>query len=124
MWIGPYAGLSKARSPRSCTPYGKLKGNSRREAGLTRVRRVASIGAGTSLLPAVTVVTFDMVGAGAVVTHDVPAHGLVVGNPARLVGFVCACGSRLDRVGSEEDRYICPACRRGYRLESTPGVNS
>ena len=124
VFIGPHACFTNDRLPRAITPDGQLKGDSDWEVGRTLVKRGASIGAGAILLPGVTVGTFAMVGAGAVVTHDVPAHGLVVGNPARLVGFVCACGSRLDRVGSKEDRYICPACGRGYRLESTPGVNS
>jgi UDP-2-acetamido-3-amino-2,3-dideoxy-glucuronate N-acetyltransferase len=58
------------------------------------------------------------------VTHDVPAHGLVVGNPARLIGFVCACGHRLDKDAAEEDRYTCPSCGRGHHLQSAPRMNS
>jgi hypothetical protein len=62
--------------------------------------------------------TFAMVGAGSVVTHSVPDHGLVIGNPARLVGFVCVCGVRLvdgERQG-EWVRAACPACGTEVRI--------
>jgi UDP-2-acetamido-3-amino-2,3-dideoxy-glucuronate N-acetyltransferase len=49
-----------------------------------------------------------MVAAGAVVTRDVPAYGLSRGNPARLVGVVCACGAKLG--GEAEQLSRCPAC--------------
>ena len=55
----------------------------------------ASLGAGCLVLPGVVIGEFALVGAGAVVTRDAPDHGLMVGNPARLAGFVCACGHRL-----------------------------
>jgi UDP-2-acetamido-3-amino-2,3-dideoxy-glucuronate N-acetyltransferase len=60
------------------------------------------------LLPGVTVGPWALVGAGSVVTADVPAHGLVVGNPARLIGWVCACGARLK--GNDVTALVCGAC--------------
>ena len=87
VFIGPHACFTNDRLPRAITPDGQLKGDSDWEVGRTLVQRGASIGAGAILLPGVTVGTFAMVGAGAVVTHDVPAHGLVVGNPARPVSY-------------------------------------
>ena len=53
-----------------------------------------------------------MVGSGAVVTRDVPAHGLVVGNPARLIGFVCKCGHPLRDVSEKTDSIVRMKCSK------------
>ena len=53
-----------------------------------------------------------MVGAGAVVTKNVPAYALVAGNPAKQIGYVCACGSKLSSY--EQLKYRCPACSAQY----------
>jgi UDP-2-acetamido-3-amino-2,3-dideoxy-glucuronate N-acetyltransferase len=76
------------------------------------VRLGATLGANCTVLGGVTVGRYALVGAGAVVTRSVPAHALVVGNPARLVGWVCSCGRKL--VGAP--RLHCPRCGKGYRL--------
>ncbi len=60
-----------------------------------------------------------MVAAGSVVTHDVPDHGLVMGTPARLVGYVCKCGLRLRELG---DRWICEVCRESYHFGPLAGA--
>jgi UDP-2-acetamido-3-amino-2,3-dideoxy-glucuronate N-acetyltransferase len=80
----------------------------------TTIGRGASLGGGAVILPGVTIGPFAMIGAGAVVTRDVPAHCLVVGNPARAIGWVCACGARL---GAD---WMCPACSMICRLEDEP----
>ena len=77
----------------------------------TLVRRGASIGANATIVCGVTIGAAALVGAGSVVVRDVPAHALVVGNPARRIGWVCACGERL------ADDLVC-ACGRRYRLVS------
>src|SRR3990172_6200811 len=74
------------------------------------------IGAGAILLPGVTVGRFALVAAGAVVASDVPDHGLVMGVPARLVGYVCRCGRRLAREG---DLWRCPVCGSAYEMGSS-----
>jgi len=76
----------------------------------TVVGQGASLGAGAVIGPGVRIGEFAMVGAGAVVTRDVPPYRLVVGNPARPIGWVCACGGRL---GPE---LACPSCGATYRL--------
>ena len=62
----------------------------------TLVQRGATIGANATIVCGLTIGAHAFVGAGAVVTRTVPAHALVVGNPARRLGWVCRCGSRLD----------------------------
>jgi len=74
----------------------------------TFVRRGASIGANATIICGSEIGEYALVGAGSVVTKDVPAHALVVGNPARIVGYVCRCGQRLDAEGR------CPACGGKY----------
>ena len=77
----------------------------------TRVRRGASIGANATIVCGVTIGVGAFVGAGSVVVRDVPDHALVVGNPARRVGWMCACGERLAA------DLVC-GCGRGYRMAS------
>jgi UDP-2-acetamido-3-amino-2,3-dideoxy-glucuronate N-acetyltransferase len=107
VFIGPKACFTNDVYPRSITPDGKLKGNDDWEVGPIRIKYGASIGTGAIIIPNVTVGEFAMVAAGAVVTRSVPDHGLVVGVPARLVGYVCKCGKRLEKRGEE---YYCPTC--------------
>jgi acetyltransferase-like isoleucine patch superfamily enzyme len=95
VFVGPGAILTNDRQPRAINPDGSLKGADDWQVGPIAVGYGASIGAGCIVLPGVTIGRFAMTGAGAVVTRDVPAHGLVVGAPARLVGYVCSCGGRL-----------------------------
>ncbi len=75
----------------------------------TRVRKGATLGANCTLVCGIVVGRFAFVGAGAVVTKDVPDHALVAGNPARRIGWMCACGEKLDAA------LTCPACGARYR---------
>ena len=89
---------------------------SRKEEYLkTLVKRGASLGANSTIVCGNTLGDFAFVGAGAVVTRDVPAYALVLGAPARRVGWMCQCGVRLPE-GPGEVR--CPACEQGYRIDS------
>lgn len=65
----------------------------------TEVKKGASIGANATIVCGITIGEYAMVGAGSVVTKDVPPHALVVGNPAKRVGTVCKCGYKLDSSG-------------------------
>ena len=114
VFIGPQACLTNDLYPRAINPDGTLKGANDWEIGETVVRYGASIGAGAIIVTGVEIGRFAMIGAGAVVTHDVPAHGLVLGVPARLVGYVCACGSKL--VVDEAGCGYCQRCSLGVEL--------
>jgi UDP-2-acetamido-3-amino-2,3-dideoxy-glucuronate N-acetyltransferase len=125
VFIGPHACLTNDKHPRAITPEGLLKGGADWEVSRTVVLYGASIGAGAIILPGITIGRFALVGAGAVVTRDVSAHGLVVGNPARLIGRVCACGHRLEGVEQTQagaavptaettSKSSCPYCGREY----------
>lgn len=76
----------------------------------TLVKRGASIGANSTIICGITIGEYAMIGAGSVVTRDVPPFGLVYGNPARLKGFVCYCGRELENVVEERNDCIVYKC--------------
>jgi acetyltransferase-like isoleucine patch superfamily enzyme len=81
----------------------------------TRVCRGASIGANSTIICGTTIGEYAMVGAGSVVTRDVPAFALVLGNPAKIRNWICYCGRRLRNVTEERGAgilYKCDACGR------------
>ena len=81
----------------------------------TIVRRGATIGANATIICGNTLGRYSFVGAGAVVSHDVPDYALVVGNPARRIGWVCACGEKLS------PGLSCSSCDQQYK-ESENGL--
>ena len=97
VFVGPSAVFTNDRYPRAAGGGWELLP--------TLVRRGASIGANATVLPGLTIGEWAAVGAGAVVTEDVESHRLVVGNPAKPVGWVCRCG-RVVPGG----QGTCPGC--------------
>lgn len=106
VFIGPAAVLTNDVAPRAITPTGALKGTGDWRSAGVEVGDGAAIGAGAVVVAGVRVGRWAMVGAGAVVTRDVPAYGLVVGNPARRAGWVGRAGVRLEDQG--DGRWRCP----------------
>jgi UDP-2-acetamido-3-amino-2,3-dideoxy-glucuronate N-acetyltransferase len=125
VFIGPGAILTNDRFPRATRPDWGLAAANDWQVSPIRLQRGCSVGAGAIVVAGCDVGPYALVGAGAVVTRPVPAHALVVGNPARRIGWVCACGQRLaDSTGHDapasRDRHamdrelVCPACGRRY----------
>jgi acetyltransferase-like isoleucine patch superfamily enzyme len=113
VFVGPHTTFTNDMYPRSVTPDGRLLDHDDWPAIATLVRYGASIGAGAVIVAGVTIGRWAMVGAGAVVTEDVPEYGLVVGRPARHIGYVCECGHPTADVGSI---WRCSDCGRSYDL--------
>jgi UDP-2-acetamido-3-amino-2,3-dideoxy-glucuronate N-acetyltransferase len=121
VFVGPHVCFTNDKKPRAINPDGSLKGADDWDVATTIVRRGASLGANATILPGVTVGSFALVGAGAVVTRDVPAHAIVVGNPARLVGYACECGEKLrPSDGVAAGGMYCEKCRRTVKVRKEP----
>lgn len=112
VFIGPHVCFTNDKRPRAVNPNGSLKEPSDWTVSETVVMEGASIGANSVIVCGTTIGRWAMVGAGSVVTRDVPDYGLVWGNPARLRGFVCPCGQRLQERGRQNEsvRMTCPDC--------------
>jgi UDP-2-acetamido-3-amino-2,3-dideoxy-glucuronate N-acetyltransferase len=112
VFLGPGAILTNDKLPRAINRDESLKRDTDWEVSPILIRRGSSIGAMAVILPGVTVGEFALVGAGSLVSRDVPAHGLVYGNPARLHGYVCCCGQQLAEVGGGQ--WHCGDCDETY----------
>lgn len=113
VFVGPGVAFTNDHSPRSPRMPVVHDRYSTIEAWCspTRVCRGASLGARAVILPGLTIGEFAMIGAGAVVTKDVPPHQIVVGSPARPIGWACRCGQRLDAA------YQCESCGSQFSFE-------
>jgi UDP-2-acetamido-3-amino-2,3-dideoxy-glucuronate N-acetyltransferase len=105
VFVGPSAVFTNVKRPRAAYPR---KPSYER----TRVEKGATIGANATVLCGVTIGAHAMVGAGAVVTRDVPPHALVTGTPAEVAGWICACGDTLWH-RSQPAGAICGRCGIG-----------
>ena len=123
VFCGPHCVFTNDLQPRAINADGSLKSADDWVVSETLVKFGASIGAHATIVCGVTIGRWAMIGAGAVVTRDVPDHGLVYGNPARLHGFVCACGEKLGKAGPPSrneatTEFICPKCQSKVLIPS------
>jgi acetyltransferase-like isoleucine patch superfamily enzyme len=114
VFIGPGAILTNDRRPRAFNEAGRLARTTDWTVTSTSIQSGASIGAGAVIVAGSDVGRYAMVGAGAVLTRPVPSHGLVVGNPARQIGWVCTCAERLVADEGSEHEFHCAACDRRF----------
>lgn len=116
VFVGPHVFFTNDLYPRSrYLPEARNRYNNKRSWFMpTLVKRGASLGAGSIILAGITIGEFSMIGAGAVVTKDIPPYALVNGNPARLVGWVCQCGYRLN---FNNGTATCSKCSSQYKKD-------
>jgi len=109
VFLGPSAVFTNVINPRSHV-------NRRSEYSTTRVRKGASIGANATIICGNEIGAYALIGAGAVVTKPVKAYALVIGNPARQVGWVSEYGHKL--AFDYEGLAVCPETGQTYRFEN------
>ncbi len=114
VFCGPSMVFTNVTTPRCAFPR-----NTADQFAPTRVGRGASIGANATIVCGITIGQHALIGAGAVVTKDVPAHALVYGNPARQHGWACECGVRLQASDDAKSAFSCPDCNRLYRFSNS-----
>ncbi|WP_165191006.1 acyltransferase [Caulobacter soli] len=120
--LGPHCVLLNDRFPRAINADGSFKSADDWVVSGVTVRYGASIGGAAVLTPGVTIGRWALVGAGSVVAKDVPEHALVVGNPARVIGYISPAGRRMSVVGRDGDRvFLSSPC--GFELEISEVVN-
>ena len=108
VFLGPSMVFTNILNPRSAVIR-------RDQYVTTKVKKGASIGANATIVCGVSLGEYCLIGAGAVVTKDVPAYALVVGNPAKQIGWVSAYGHRLHF--NDENQAVCPESGERYRLK-------
>lgn len=104
VFLGPSCVFTNVINPRSHV-------SRKDEYKTTLLKQGASVGANATIVCGHTIGRYAFVGAGTVVTKDVPDYAVVVGNPARLVGWMCQCG---EKIHFKENVGVCPACNKIY----------
>jgi UDP-2-acetamido-3-amino-2,3-dideoxy-glucuronate N-acetyltransferase len=121
VFCGPHCVFTNDKRPRAINADGSLKAADDWELTPTLVKQGASIGANAVIVCGVTVGEWAMIGSGSVVSRDVPDYGLAWGNPARLRGFVCPCGQRLDPLQGEKREqalvWQCSECGAVIKID-------
>jgi len=110
VFCGPSMVFTNVINPRSHWPR-------KDEYQKTLVKKGASIGANVTIICGITIGKYAFIGAGAVVNKDVPDYALVYGVPAKIQGWICYCGTRLNTESSTKNQVICKNCKRKYQVE-------
>ena len=110
VFVGPHVVFTNDMYPRAQNPEW--------EVTKTLVKHSASLGANSTIRCGITIGKYATIGAGSVVTKDVPDHALVYGNPAKLHGFVCRCGRKAEKISSnnENTKLKCTECSNEFSI--------
>ena len=111
VFCGPSVVFTNVRNPRA-------RVERKSEYSVTRIRSGASLGANCTIVCGADIGRFAFIGAGAVVTHDVPDHAMVAGVPARLIGWMSRFGERLSLPLVGDGEATCPATGERFKLEN------
>jgi UDP-2-acetamido-3-amino-2,3-dideoxy-glucuronate N-acetyltransferase len=106
VFLGPSCVFTNVINPRSFIAR-------KEEYRQTLIKKGASIGANATIVCGHAIGRYAFIGAGAVVTKDIPDYALVVGNPSKIIGYVCECGNRLEK---NDDKYVCKSCNKEYEI--------
>ena len=120
VFIGPgvvFTNDMRPRSPRLPLVAERYRGKTWLQK--TLVREGVSIGANAIILCGLEIGAYAMIGAGTLVSQDVPPHALVYGYPGRIQGYVCRCGGKLTL---HQDKGECPICGEIYAMEESSGL--
>lgn len=109
VFLGPSCVFTNVINPRSFI-------SRKDEYRETLLEKGSSVGANATIVCGHKIGKYALIGAGTVVTKDVPDYALYVGNPGRLVGYICECGIKL--VKDNEEKYHCPTCNKKYVLKN------
>ncbi len=104
VFVGPNVSFTNDKVPRAFNANWKITP--------TLIKKGVSLGANSTVVCGVTIGKYAMVAAGSVVTKNVPAYALVLGNPAKLIAYVCECGNRLD------SQSICSVCGKKIDIQN------
>jgi len=109
-FVGPHVTFTNDPYPRSFSTEWKIVP--------TLVKEGASIGAGAVVICGITIGEYAMIGAGSVVTKDIPSHAIAYGNPAEIRGFACRCGRKLEKEEEKREFVLmkCPFCGEKFKI--------
>ena len=110
VFCGPSAVFTNVRNPRAHV-------DRKHAFSPTLVGKGATLGANCTVVCGNNIGAYAMVGAGAVITADIPSHALAVGVPARIAGWICSCGERLDAPSERPEHAVCIHCAATLRAE-------
>ncbi len=114
VFIGPGVIFTNDLRPRAVNTDGTAKAASDWQLVGVRALTGASVGARSVCVAPITLGAWSMVGSGSTVLHDVLDHALVVGSPARQIGWVCKCGERLNQIEDDDEVWRCVQCSVSY----------